>query len=89
MNNKLINWRKQIDILDEKILIALAKRAGITRKIGRFKKKQKMSILDKKRRGDILKSNLKKAQSLGLSKNFIKNLLTSIHKYSLTIQEES
>ena len=88
MSNKLEDWRKQIDTLDEKILVLLAKRMNISSKIGRFKKKQKISILDKKRWEEILGTSFKNSETLGLSKEFIQNLLNLIHKYSLEIQEK-
>ena len=89
MNDKLENWRKQIDAIDEKILNSVAKRMEIVRKIGKFKKDQKISAFDKKRWDQILKYNLKKGESVGLSKVFIKNLLRLIHTHSLKIQKKS
>lgn len=89
MNKKLESWRKQIDAIDEKILTALAKRAEIVRKIGKFKKEQKISVFDKKRWEQILKSNLKKGESLGLSKEFVKHLMNLIHTYSIEIQKKN
>lgn len=89
MSNKLVGWRKQIDTLDEKILVLLAKRMKISSEIGKFKKEQGISILDKKRWEEILESSLKKGKTIGLSKEFIKNFLYLIHKYSLEIQGKS
>ena len=88
MSNKLEDWRKQIDSIDEKILNLLAKRMDISSKIGKFKKEKKVSLLDKKRLEEMVESNIKKGKKLGLSKEFIKNLLHLIHKYSLEIQEK-
>lgn len=89
MNNQLENWRKQIDIIDERMLTSLAKRMEIVKKIGKFKKEHEISTFDKKRWQQILKANLKKGKVLGFSKEFVKNLLHLIHKYSLGIQEKS
>lgn len=89
MNDKLENWRKQIDVIDERILTALAKRIKIVRKIGKFKKEQSISAFDKNRWEQVLNSNIKTGETLGLSKEFIKNLLHLIHKYSRQIQEKS
>ncbi len=85
--NKLERWRKQIDTIDEKILTSLSQRVDIIQKIGKFKKENKISTLDKKRWEDILNSKLKKAEELRLPKRFIKDLLNLIHKYSLKIQK--
>ena len=86
--DKLENWRKQIDDVDEKILNLLAKRISIVKKIGNYKKQNNLSALDEKRWDRVLKLTLSKAELLNLSKDFIKKLLTLIHKYSLKIQNE-
>lgn len=87
MSKKLDNWRKQIDQLDEKVLNLLAKRTEIVRKIGKFKKEQNISAFDKNRWEQVLSANIKKGETLGLSKEFIRNLLHLIHKYCLKIQK--
>ncbi len=89
MNDKLEDWRKQIDVLDEKILTLLARRMDIARRIGKFKKELKISTLDKNRWEQVLKSNLKKGEKLGLSQEFLSNLLNLIHEYSLKVQKKS
>ncbi|MBI4038449.1 chorismate mutase [Candidatus Daviesbacteria bacterium] len=89
MSNELEDWRKQIDSIDEKILNLLAKRMNISGKIGKFKKEKNVSLLDKKRLEEILTSNVKTGEKLGLSKDLIKNLLHLIHKYSLEIQKKA
>ncbi len=88
MDIKLENWRKQIDIVDEKLLILLAKRMDIVRKIGKFKKEHQISLFDEKRWEKVEERNLIKAQTLRLSKYFVKNLLNLIHKYSINLQKE-
>ncbi len=89
MSNELEDWRKQIDDIDEKILILLAKRMNLSSKIGKFKKEKKISLYDKKRLEEILAANVKKGEIHGLSKDFIKSLLHLIHKYSLEVQEKA
>ena len=86
MDKQLQNWRKTIDALDQNLLELLAKRMSIVEKIGKLKKEHGISVLDKKRWDKMLKCNLKKGNTLRLSKTFIKNLLTLIHEYSLKIQ---
>lgn len=86
--NKLDNLRKQIDIVDEKLLIFLAKRTTLVRKISKFKKSHNIPILDKDRRNKVLNAQLSKGEGLGLSKDLIKKLYSLIHKYSIKIQRE-
>lgn len=89
MTDKLEDWRKQIDQLDEKTLNLLAKRADTVRKIGQFKKRQNIPALDKNRRNKVLTSMLLKGAKLGLSKTFVKNFYALLHKYSIKIQKEA
>lgn len=89
MNDKLEDWRKEIDAIDRKIINSLAERIEIVKKIGKYKKENKISALDKKRWQEILQSNLNEAQKLELPKKFIKDLLNLIHKQSLTIQKKN
>jgi chorismate mutase len=89
MSNELEDWRKQIDNIDEKVFVLLAKRMDLSSKIGKFKKEKKLSLFDKERLEEILASNVKKGETYGLSKDFIKNLLHLIHNYSLEIQEKA
>lgn len=86
MNNTLENWREKIDDIDEKILKLLAKRKSLVEKIGKYKKQNNIPSLDEKRWNQILTLSLKNAESLKLSKIFVKNLMTLIHKYSLKTQ---
>lgn len=88
MNNKLDNLRKQIDIVDEELLILLAKRTMLVRKISKFKKSHNIPILDKDRRSEVLNTQLSKGEGLGLSKDLIKKLYSLVHKYSIKIQKE-
>lgn len=89
MDNKLEDWRKQIDLLDEELLGVLAKRINLVREIGKFKRANHLSPLDKKRWRQVLESQLTKAQSLNLSKNFIKKIYDQIHKYALEIETDN
>ena len=88
MSSKLDGWRNQIDVIDEKVISYLSKRMKIVQKIGKFKKDQNISTFDKNRWQKVLNTNIKKGEALGLSKEFIKNLLHLIHKYSRRIQEK-
>ncbi|MBI2314914.1 chorismate mutase [Candidatus Daviesbacteria bacterium] len=88
MDNKLDKWRKQINSVDQKLLILLAKRLSLARKIGQHKKKRNLPILDQQRWNKILESNLNQAKSLNLSEIFIKRMFNLLHQYSLRVQKE-
>lgn len=85
--DELEDWRKQIDRLDEKLLMLLAKRIEIVKKIGQLKKKKNISVLDKNRWQTLLTSVLSKSEELRISKDFTKKLFSLIHKYSVKIQK--
>ncbi len=89
MDKKLENLRKQIDNLDQDLLALFAKRTSIVRKIGKFKKIHGIPPLDEKRWQQVLEGKLVKAESLNLSKDFIKKIYTLIHKYSLRIERKN
>lgn len=89
MNREIDNWRKQIDLLDEKILNLLAKRTKIVQEIGQFKRNQNIPVVDKARWDRLLISLLSKSNKVGLSKEFIVKLFNLIHQYSVKIQKES
>lgn len=77
MNIKLNNFRKQIDEIDESIVVLLAKRMKIVKKIGRLKKKENLPALDQKRWQEIIKSK----------KGYIKKIWEIIHEESLKIED--
>lgn len=87
MDKKLENLRKQIDKTDEHLLKILAKRVKIVKKIGKYKKERQMKPLDKIRWQQVLEKNSAKSENLNLSKKFIKEVFSIIHKYSLEIQQ--
>ena len=87
MTNRLKDWRKQIEILDEKIITLLAKRMNVVKKIGEYKRKQKISALDTNRWEKIVVLRLAQAEKLGLSKEFVEKILQLIHKHSLKTQK--
>lgn len=89
MDKKLEIWRKQINALDQDLIVSLAKRMNIVRKIGKLKKEHGLAPLDEKRWQEVLESNTLKAQKLGLSKDVIKKMYRLIHKYSLEIEKKS
>lgn len=87
--NRLDNLRNRIDIIDDKILKLLSRRASISQKIGELKKGRGVIVLDKHRWQVVLQSSLKKAEQLNLPKGFIKKVYTLIHEHSLRVQQNS
>lgn len=88
MDNQLDKLRKQINTVDQKILTLLAKRLSLVKKIGQYKKTHNISALDQQRWSQVLELNLNNAKSLNLSEVFIKKIFSTIHQYSLKVQNE-
>lgn len=88
-DDKLEDLRRQIDRLDEQILQLLASRMADVRSVGQYKKGRGLPPLDEERWQAVLQARLDKAESLGLSKEFIAKLYRLIHEYALSIEAGS
>ena len=80
--------RQQIDQIDNELLEILNKRMRVSREIGQYKKEHSMQIVQTDRDGDILKSRIKLAEEMGMSGDFMKDVLVSIHEESVRQQIE-
>ena len=84
MDNKIfIKYRKEIDKIDNRIMKLVEKRLDSARKIGIYKKKHGLKIIDKKREKEVLQDRIKKSK---LSKDFTKKLFSVIIKESRRVQ---
>jgi chorismate mutase len=88
-NDKIKNLRKDIDKIDQDILLKLKKRIEITEEIGRIKKTDQSNILDEKRETEILESLLNTGRKYGIDDDFIISIWRQIIAYSYKVQEES
>lgn len=86
--NKLEELRTEIDKTDGQLLQILAQRMKIIDEIGEYKKENDITILQMKRWAGILEDRLAIGTNLGLDKQFLKHLLSLIHKESLQRQAE-
>lgn len=84
----LSQLRHQIDDCDHELMEVLSKRMSICRQIGRYKKDNGISIVQNKRYDELLSSRLTHAQELGLSDDFIKRVLESVHSESVRQQSD-
>ena len=71
---ELVELRKEIDLIDDKIFHYLAKRMSVVKEVAKFKKTTDMAILDEAREKEILTKLTKKAIETGLDKEFIEKL---------------
>lgn len=85
--NKLSEFRAQIDIADQNLLDTLGKRMKISDKIGQVKKSHNVAVLQNKRWNEILGQMILDGDKLGLSEEFVLKLFKAIHQESINRQE--
>lgn len=78
--------RQEIDNFDDKLLDILNSRMAISRKIGEYKKKHNITILQASRWDKLLKERIKLAGKKGLSEEFITKVFKAIHQESINHQ---
>ena len=84
--NELLNFRNQIDLLDNKIVLKLNDRKKIVEKIANFKAKNQLTIFQIERWFDILHNRKQLAKELGIDEQMIAEIFELIHKYSILTQ---
>lgn len=84
--NELLNFRNQIDLLDNKIVLKLNERKKIVEKIANFKAKNQLTIFQIERWFDILRNRKQLAKELGIDEQMIAEIFELIHKYSILTQ---
>ncbi|GAA0194012.1 bifunctional 3-deoxy-7-phosphoheptulonate synthase/chorismate mutase type II [Fulvivirga kasyanovii] len=85
-SNRLEELRCQIDEIDEEILQGLDKRMKMVHEIGKYKRDNRVTILQVERWDAIVKQRKRVASALDLSEEFTDHLLRILHKESIKIQ---
>ncbi len=85
---ELESLREKIDQIDFELLGNLKMRMEIVKQIGRAKRENKVTPLQKNRIEYLLKQRSGKAKDLGLSEEFIREIFSYIHSESLKSQTE-
>ena len=78
--------REEIDNFDDKLMDILDSRMAISRKIGEYKKKHNITILQASRWNELLRNRIKLAGKKGLSEEFITKIFKAIHQESINHQ---
>ena len=81
--------RKEIDQLDKVLLETLATRMDIVDQIREQKAENKITALQISRWKEILQSRMEQGEQLGLSNNFVKELLQLIHEEAIQRQTDN
>jgi chorismate mutase len=79
--------REKIDIADETIIAALARRMRIVDEIGRYKQQNNVAILQPERWKEIVTSRVSAGIRRNLSERFMRDLYRCIHAESILHQE--
>jgi len=87
--NKLDELRDVIDSIDKDVISLFAKRMGIAREIGQYKKENNITIFQSDRWENIIKSRISEGTDKGLSEDFMESLLNNIHSESIRSQTET
>lgn len=80
--------RSQIDEVDAELMNLLGKRMQLADKIGLYKKKNNIAILQPNRWSEILDASIAKGQAHNLSREFITIFLSAIHQESIHHQHK-
>ena len=78
--------RGEIDQIDSELLDLLAKRMGVSKKIGEYKKEHNMMVVQLGRHDKIMKERTEMGEKLGLPKPFVGKIMSAIHEESVKRQ---
>jgi chorismate synthase len=87
-NDQLDYLRKNIELVDQQILLLLQARNELVKKVAQIKKENSMEVFDASREEFLWNSWLKSAELLGLNKELVYNILNSIIDDSRKTQTE-
>lgn len=80
--------RHEIDEIDEDLMNMLSRRMSLAEKIGEYKKRKNIAILQSDRWQEILSKSTEMGQEKGLSKEFVSVVLKAIHEESINHQRK-
>lgn len=86
LTTSLATLRKQIDEIDNELIDLLARRMGISREIGLYKKEHGLTVVQTKRYSEILDKRGAQGALKGIDSDCIKKIFESIHEESVRQQ---
>ncbi len=87
LDELLINFRNQIDTIDEEFIYLLSRRFELVKQIGKIKKDSWEQALQPKRWEEVLENLYNEADDKWVSREFVKEMWTAIHKEALKIEK--
>ena len=82
----LANLRAQIDQLDDELMTLMQRRMEVARETGDFKMRHSMAVVQPERYEAMMERRAAQAPGLGLSPEFVRALLATIHEESVRQQ---
>ncbi|MCM1519984.1 MAG: bifunctional 3-deoxy-7-phosphoheptulonate synthase/chorismate mutase type II [Lachnoclostridium sp.] len=86
MPGELDRLRYDIDQIDAELLEVLARRMEVSRKIGDYKQRKRIPVLQASRYDDLLVNRIAAGSKLGLDGKFIEKIFSAIHEESVNQQ---
>ena len=80
--------RTQIDSLDNQLIEILAARMKVCVAVGQYKKEHNIAVVQSNRYNEIVERLTKQGKDLGLSEDFVKKIMDTIHEESVRQQNE-
>jgi len=85
-DDELSNLRECIDSIDTQLIDLLSRRMNISDKIGDYKRKNGMQVVQLDRYGSLMNRRIEEAKALGLSEDFMRRIFQKIHEESVKRQ---
>lgn len=85
-STELAALRQQIDETDDELWALLSKRLDIARRIGDYKRRNNMAVLQSVRYDELLQRRMKWAQEHGIQSEAAKQIMDIIHEQSVLVQ---
>ncbi len=86
-NERLENYREQIDTLDKELLYLFKRRFEIVFEVWKLKKEHWIKPLQEDRWQKLLAENIEAWKRLWLSEEFIRDIWERVHKEALEIEK--
>ncbi len=87
-DDELGRLRQRSNAIDYELLETLARRMDVVRDIGRYKKRNNLTILQVKRWDEVLQDRLEKAGEIGLDRHLVETIYQLLHSHAIKLQSE-
>ncbi len=86
-NNRLIELRQQIDVIDQKLVTLIGQRMALVEKVGLYKKDNHIAPLDPVRWQQVIEAKRLMAKKCNLNPDFIEAIFDLLHEEALMMEK--